>query len=142
AQLPLASGARRRLFRSSSFEKGGDPLAAEAHPPRRPGRPCALHGASGAGGAEEQRRQQPQRQRLGSDHLERRPLRFPRAVRPRPRARRPGAPRRPRGSSSGNLYAERVADAWLSELERVLSTSSTTNRLVLVAAAAGRSVPL
>ena len=35
-----------------------------------------------------------------------------------------------------------MAEAWLSELERVLSTSSATDRLVLVAAAAGRTVPL
>jgi hypothetical protein len=35
-----------------------------------------------------------------------------------------------------------VADAWLSELERLLTTASPTNRLVLVAAAAGRTIQL
>ena len=35
-----------------------------------------------------------------------------------------------------------MVDAWLTELERVLSISSSTDRVVLVAAAAGRTVTL
>ena len=35
-----------------------------------------------------------------------------------------------------------MVDAWLTELERVLSISSSTERVVLVAAAAGRTVTL
>src|SRR5204863_408858 len=64
------------------------------------------------------------------------------AARPGPRAARAGALRRPWGSSTRTLYAARVTLAWLTELERVLATSSDADALVIVAAAAGRSVPV